>query len=375
MKWFASELHTHTLHSDGRQTLEELAAGAAGLGFDAIALTDHNTMSGLIGRAEIGQKYGVHIIPGMEWTTFYGHMVTIGLEAFADWRDVNRHNINKGIAAVHQHGGIAGIAHPFRIGSPACTGCYWEYELNDWNQVDYIEVWSGTFPSILRSNHRAFELWTQKLNEGYRITATSGRDWHTQEPTDDPISVTYLGIEEIDETRQSESPLEGHSGMNTYAEGEAWIGSVDEKDLINSLRKGRAAVTMGPLLTLTISSDEITYSLGAVIPAQQSRSQPIDAKLLAHVAVDFTVRAGKWSMPEQTLTLKLCSNLGEEQQVKIEWHPNQQRINFSMPLKIGTAAESCRRWIRAECWGTIRGAYVQIAFTNAIYFEEGARQT
>jgi len=56
MKWFACELHTHTLHSDGSQTLGELAAGAANLGFDAIALTDHNTMSGLSGKTEIEQK-------------------------------------------------------------------------------------------------------------------------------------------------------------------------------------------------------------------------------------------------------------------------------------------------------------------------------
>lgn len=53
MRWLACELHTHTLHSDGSQTLDELVKGAVDLGFDAIALTDHNTMSGLIGKDEI----------------------------------------------------------------------------------------------------------------------------------------------------------------------------------------------------------------------------------------------------------------------------------------------------------------------------------
>ncbi len=176
MRWLACELHTHTLHSDGSQTLEELANGAVRLGFNAIALTDHNTMSGLVGREEIERQTGLIILPGMEWTTFYGHMVTVGLHTYADWRQAGRGGIDEGLAEVHRLGGLAGLAHPFRIGSPACTGCFWEYEVKDWNAVDYIEVWSGTLPSIQTDNRRAFELWTDKLNEGYRIAATSGRD-------------------------------------------------------------------------------------------------------------------------------------------------------------------------------------------------------
>ncbi|PYE48087.1 CehA/McbA family metallohydrolase [Paenibacillus barcinonensis] len=366
MKWLACELHTHTLHSDGSQTLEELAEGAFHLGFDAIALTDHNTMSGLIGREEIGQTYGVHILPGMEWTTFDGHMVTIGLNEFADWRDVSRSDIDKGIADVHRHGGIAGIAHPFRIGSPACTGCYWEYELNDWSSVDYIEVWSGTFPSILRSNHRAFELWTQKLNEGYRIAATSGRDWHAQEKTDDPISVTYLGT--------YEQMYAGECSDASDAETDALTtGSIHEEQLISALREGRATITMGPLLKLTMHIGNSMYHLGSMIPASQGSSNSIEQSPQAHVAIDFTVRAGKWSLPEQTLMLKLCSNLGEEAQQEIDWQLHEQQLKLDMTLSNCDAAES-RRWIRAELWGTMNGAYVRIAFTNAIYFEKRGAQ-
>lgn len=349
MRWLACELHTHTLHSDGSQTLEELVKGAVDLGFDAIALTDHNTISGLIGKDEMEQRYGLHIIPGMEWTTFYGHMVTIGLHEFADWRDVSREHIEKGIAAVHQHGGIAGMAHPFRIGSPACTGCFWEYEINDWASVDYIEVWSGTFPSIRTDNHRAFDLWTQKLNEGYRIAATSGRDWHSQDKTNDPISVTYLGIED---------------------EGNIALHQIDR--LIGSLREGRASVTMGPLLTLTMRVGETLCQLGSVVPASLPGAQNTEEPLLAHIALDFSVRAGKWSLPEQTLVLKLFSNLGQEEQVEVVRKQNESLLELEMPLSADEAAAP-RRWIRAECWGTMKGAYVRIAFTNAIYWEEGGK--
>jgi len=137
MRWVACELHTHTVHSDGRQSLMELARGASRLGFECLVLTDHNTMSGLAEREQAEQETGLAIIPGMEWTTFYGHMVTVGLQEFADWRNARPGNLHDGVAEVHRLGGLAGLAHPFRIGSPVCTGCYWEYPIADWNDFDY----------------------------------------------------------------------------------------------------------------------------------------------------------------------------------------------------------------------------------------------
>ena len=44
MRYLRCELHTHTVWSDGSMTPEELAANAAARGYDAIALTDHNTV-------------------------------------------------------------------------------------------------------------------------------------------------------------------------------------------------------------------------------------------------------------------------------------------------------------------------------------------
>ncbi|MFS0868614.1 CehA/McbA family metallohydrolase [Paenibacillus xylanilyticus] len=354
MKWLACELHTHTLHSDGSQTLEELAEGAAKLSFDAIALTDHNTMSGLIGKEEIEQKYGLRIIPGMEWTTFYGHMVTIGLSAFADWRQTVRGGIDEGIRSVHRLGGIAGLAHPFRIGSPACTGCFWEYEIGNWSAVDYIEVWSGTFPSIQLNNRRAFDLWTDKLNEGYRIAATSGRDWHAQSETDEPISVTYLGIEEDGVVENGNS-----ASLSTH-----------EETLIRTLREGRASVTIGPLLTLTLDAGGTVCPIGSTVPAVVERGESTEQPILANLMLDFSVRAGLWSLPKQICRLKLCSNLGEELSLEVPLPLDGQRMTFEAQLPEFPPAIP-RRWIRAELWGTVRGAHVLIAFTNAIYFEGG----
>ncbi|MFC0334973.1 CehA/McbA family metallohydrolase [Paenibacillus sepulcri] len=331
MKWLACELHTHTLHSDGKQTLHELAAGAAKLGFDGLALTDHNTMSGLADKEAVEQATGLVILPGMEWTTFYGHMVTVGLSALADWREANRGNIHSGVSAVHHHGGAAGLAHPFRIGSPACTGCYWEYEVDDWNSLDYIEVWSGTFAPIKTDNSRAFSLWTDKLNEGYRLAATSGRDWHEQSETDEPVSVTYLGLEDE-------------------------AGQVSE-EAVKALRQGRVSVTIGPLVTLELEATEggPAYGLGSIVPADEASTS-------ARITIDFAVRSGLWDLPNPDYRILLTSNNGVLEERPLEASDGTQDLHFAVPRE-GLL------WIRAELRGIVRGVRTMVAFTNAIYFE------
>ncbi|QWU16914.1 PHP domain-containing protein [Paenibacillus sophorae] len=327
MRWLASELHTHTFHSDGRQSLRELAAGAAKLGFDCIALTDHNTMSGLGDCEQAQQETGVVIIPGMEWTTFHGHMVTVGLQNFVDWRKAERSDIHDGISMVHGQGGLAGMAHPFRIGSPVCTGCYWEYEIKDWNDLDYIEVWSGTFASVKPENRRAFALWTERLNAGIRIAATSGRDWHEQTHTDEPLSVTYLGLDD--------GP-----------------GTISQK-AVRALAQGRAAVTIGPLVTMEAEAGGTWYGIG------ESVSMPTGADLInLHVKIDFSVRQTLWELPAQDFALKITGNTGTLAQFTAS--SADQIHRFSIPAD-GLI------WARAELWGIVKGMRTMIAFTNAIY--------
>ncbi|WP_010277308.1 CehA/McbA family metallohydrolase [Paenibacillus senegalensis] len=332
MKWFACELHTHTVHSDGSQTLQELATGARKLGFEAIALTDHNTMSGLIDKEEVQRESGLIVISGMEWTTFYGHMVTIGINSFADWRQTDKDSIDQGIAAVHRSGGLAGLAHPFRIGSPACTGCYWEYDIKDWSAVDYIEVWSGTFAPIQISNHRAFALWTEKLNERFRVAATSGRDWHSQTKTEEPLSVTYLGVPE--------------DAVPT------------ERQLVEALRCGRVSVTIGPLLELEVELDGECIGIGGVIPHEKANQA-----LNLRIKLDFSVRAESWSLPDQGSPEQRIK-VRSDQRIEAECFTNDEATLYEMTVLGGE-----KKWLRAELWGSVHGVSTLIAFTNAIYFD------
>ncbi len=144
---------------------------------------------------------------------------------------------------------------------------------------------------------------------------------------------------------------------------------------------------------MTVESGGRSYGLGAVIPAVYSEessrlvrrtdeagSEEFDAvrdsgPIGVHLTLDFSVRSGLWSLPEQTLRLKLCSNRGEEQTLEVrtpegwtEAMSGAEAYGLS-PLEFGVELPADRRWLRAELWGTVRGAYVRIAFTNVIYFD------
>lgn len=60
------DLHTHTYFSDGQHSPEELIIKAKEAGIDIIAISDHDTVDGIVEAVEAGKKYGVEVIPGLE---------------------------------------------------------------------------------------------------------------------------------------------------------------------------------------------------------------------------------------------------------------------------------------------------------------------
>ena len=60
------DLHTHSVYSDGTCTPAELIALAKDAGLSAIALTDHNTVSGISAFLEAGKGSGIVVVPGIE---------------------------------------------------------------------------------------------------------------------------------------------------------------------------------------------------------------------------------------------------------------------------------------------------------------------
>ena len=65
------DLHNHTFHSDGILSEEELVKRAKLNHVDIFALTDHDSVFGDDKIVEIGKKYGIKVIKGLELSTYY----------------------------------------------------------------------------------------------------------------------------------------------------------------------------------------------------------------------------------------------------------------------------------------------------------------
>lgn len=75
------DLHTHSTASDGTDSPAALVAKAAGLRLAAVALTDHDTVSGLDEAVEEGRKHPIEVVRGCEIAVAspYGEVHLLGL--------------------------------------------------------------------------------------------------------------------------------------------------------------------------------------------------------------------------------------------------------------------------------------------------------
>lgn len=60
------DLHTHSLHSDGAQTPADVVKTAKAAGLSAIALSDHDCITGVQEAMDTGKALGVEVIPAVE---------------------------------------------------------------------------------------------------------------------------------------------------------------------------------------------------------------------------------------------------------------------------------------------------------------------
>jgi hypothetical protein len=81
------DLHLHTTHSDGSYTPTEVVAMARRAAVTAVAITDHDIMSGLAEAITAGQQCGIEVIPGVEISSLAGDSELHILGYFLDGRD------------------------------------------------------------------------------------------------------------------------------------------------------------------------------------------------------------------------------------------------------------------------------------------------
>ena len=82
------DLHTHSIASDGTETPAEVMRQAQRAGLDVVALTDHDTVSGLDEAARVADELGLEFVPGVEFSASIGpasvHMLGYYVDATSD---------------------------------------------------------------------------------------------------------------------------------------------------------------------------------------------------------------------------------------------------------------------------------------------------
>ena len=134
--------HSHTKYSDGVLTVEQNIRWHISMGFNAIAITDHNNLKNSADLAELAEAYKdqIIVIQGMEWTTNRIHMNFIGI---SEWElkipgEPTDLEIQQAIDEVHNQGGVVSVNHYVGTARKGDNVPSME-QLIEWD-VDYFEV-------------------------------------------------------------------------------------------------------------------------------------------------------------------------------------------------------------------------------------------
>lgn len=193
-RFIRAELHNHTNESDGSLSVKELIDYAVSQNFGVMALTDHNTVSGHLKAIREASGRNLEIIPGIELTTMFGHLLALDLGRWVDDTMLDPERPELYLRAVRQAGArLIGLAHPFCIGEPIMVGCRNSMHFRYPEELDYIEIYNCGGGDPLSGNMQALLWWEELVLSGHRIGAVSGIDLHTL-PRKEDVFTTYAEV-------------------------------------------------------------------------------------------------------------------------------------------------------------------------------------
>ena len=242
-RWLKGDLHCHTVHSDGLNSVEEIVRNAVGLGLDFLAVTDHNT-STHFEELERLSDLPIVLIPGEEVTTYWGHANMWGLREWIDFRCGDEASIDAVRRYVLQRGGLISVNHPKSIGPP------WFFR--GWEGYPSMEVWQAPWRFY---NWESLERWDSLLRKGERVVAVGDSDVHSIPPAEprhphglaNPTTRVYADL-------SAPTPVPAHPEVSKDRAERPH----SEQTILNAIRAGHAFITDAPndtRLVLTADAD------------------------------------------------------------------------------------------------------------------------
>ncbi len=158
------DMHIHTTYSpDGTVDPIDVLKIAKKRGFTAVAITDHNEIKGAIKARKSGI---IEVIIGEEVSTNSGHVLAYNIDCHIP-RGLS---VEETIDNIHDCGGIAVIAHPYRFWS----GVGEKEVIRNIEKLDGIEIFNSRCKKS--SNAKAKRLWEENKERG--VLYTAGSDAH-----------------------------------------------------------------------------------------------------------------------------------------------------------------------------------------------------
>jgi MYXO-CTERM domain-containing protein len=191
-RWYAGDFHVHSVQSgDAQATFDQIVELSQSIGLDFVMLSDHNTNAQLDFYADFHQKHpDFLLLPGVEYTTYWGHANGIGAtEWVSDRTELPDNSIVQAAQKFHDQGALFSINHPALDIGDACIGCAWAQDLPP-EQIDAVEIATG-FIGLVTTD--AISYWDQLSLAGRHSAALGGSDDHTagidEGPTGRPIGI------------------------------------------------------------------------------------------------------------------------------------------------------------------------------------------
>lgn len=262
-----------------------------------VALTDKNSK-------DCWNDVNDEVLPsvkGIEVGTDFGDVLAIGTKVDVNWDDPST-SFDKKLLEFRL-GGAIGVSN---------------VKLNNfnWANIDFLEIWSKGFTFENVENDKRFKLWTDLLDQGYRIGCSYGKG---DENKDEHYGCTYLDVN----------------------------GNICETSVVDAIKNGRLVASTGAKFFFRVHQKGDTYSIGDTLKRGLS---------IFSFFIDLHSReknAGKENVEYNTI--KVITNGGK---CVMETDISQRHVRVDLKKK---------HWYRAELWGKVDGKSKILAVTSPIY--------
>lgn len=313
-QWMVGELHEHSARSAEALPPEEVIRTYRDLGYQFIALTDHDIPPLDL----LSEPPSIGLIRGQEIRSFNGHALLLGTKELLAWHVFDdAFELHDLIHQTHMQGGLFCALHPFAFTLDE-EKVSWQWNGEMWASVDLIELWPGRWKSRFPEILKGLDFWDSLLDQGIRIYATCGKG--------SAVHMDHSIVESLPKTI-------------IYSQG------TSETHLLSALKQGRFYSSIEPAVNYWIESQQGKAMIGDELRL------PVGEPYLMFLDVSLMDRSG---------FLKIKTNEGIYCEMPLS-STRETHIKFMETAKMGIT------WFRVEIYQYGRPLDELAAITNPIF--------